>query len=126
MEIGSRILLTSLSAVCSSWCLHCASLNVTAARAHSTGNVAEHRSYEEQLRELGLFRLEKGKFRGDRIALQLPERSCVQVTGLLPGNSGRMKGNGLKLHHGRFRLEIKKRLSWRCIGTGCPGRWRGH
>ena len=27
---------------------------------------------------------------------------------LLPGNSDRMRGNGLKLHHGSVRLDVRK------------------
>ena len=69
----------------------------------------EHMLYEERLRELGLFSLEEAEGRPHR-PLQLPERR-VQRGGmslLTQGTSGRTRGNGLKLHQGRFRLDIRK------------------
>ncbi|GAB0202724.1 hypothetical protein GRJ2_002738000 [Grus japonensis] len=51
----------------------------------------EHKSDEEWLRELGLFSPEKRRLRGDLITLYT-----------------RTRGNGLKLHQGRFRLDIRK------------------
>ena len=71
----------------------------------------EHRPYEEQLRELRLFKSGEEEAQGRPYrSPQLPERRLWRGGGqpLLPGNSKRTRGNGLKFLQGKFKFDIRK------------------
>jgi len=73
----------------------------------------EHLSYEERLRELELFSLQKRRLQGELIAIfQYLKVACKSSgEGLFTRAwSERTRGNGFTLQEGRFRWDVRKKF----------------
>jgi len=73
----------------------------------------EHLSYEDRLRELGLFNLEKRRLQGHFIAAFQYIKGTYEKDGegvFTRACSDRTRGNGFNQKEGKFRLGIRKKF----------------